>query len=77
MSQDWLMGNILTMFTAGSKTTGNTVIVGMWQLLHNHQELLPDLIKEVQAIPNLETTATYDDLLERLPQLQAFFYEIN
>eukprot|EP00957_Ditylum_brightwellii_P012896 974563-Ditylum_brightwellii.AAC.1 len=77
MSRHRLMGNLLTVFAAGSETTGTTITIGIWQLLHNHRELLPDLIKEVQAIPSLETTATYDELLEGLPQLRAFFYEIN
>mmetsp|Transcript_2397 Transcript_2397/g.3132 ORF Transcript_2397/g.3132 Transcript_2397/m.3132 type:complete len:555 (+) Transcript_2397:56-1720(+) len=77
MSRHRLMGNLLTVFAAGSETTGNTIMIGIWQLIHNHRELLPDLIKEVQAIPSLETTATYDELLEGLPQLRAFFYEIN
>jgi len=68
---------LMTMFAAGSETTGNTTMICLWELLQDqNQDLLQELTDEVLAFPNLETSAM-DELMDGLPQVRALFYEIN
>lgn len=77
LSHERIMGNLLTMFAAGSETTGNTVMICLWELLQADQKNnLQELVEEVQTFSNLEE-ASFDELFKGLPKVRAFFYEIN
>jgi cytochrome P450 len=76
-TQDRIMGNLFTMFAAGTDTTGNTIMICLWELLQEEQkDYYEEVVQEALALPDLET-ATLDDLMENLPRIRAFFYEIN
>ena len=77
ISQERIMGNLITMFAAGSETTGNTSMIFLWELLQEEQKnYLQELVEEATAFTNLEE-ASFEELAERLPKARAFFYEIN
>lgn len=68
----------LRMFAAGSETTGNTSAICLLELLQPEKaDLLEDLVKEVLTLPTDVEKASYEDLLEGLPMMRSFFYEVN
>ena len=77
-SQERIMGNLITMFAAGSDTTGNTIMICLWEMLQeNQKEYYEELVEEVHALPTNMEEVSYDDLMKSLPKMRAFVAEIN
>ena len=38
MSHERIMGNLLTMFAAGSETTGNTTMICLWKMVQENEK---------------------------------------
>ena len=52
-------------------------MICLWELLQDEQkEYLQEMVDEIQSLTNLEE-ASFDELMQGLPKVRAFFYEIN
>ena len=82
MSQQRVMGNLLTMFAAGSETTANVTMVCFWELLQEeNRPYLEEVLVELQQLEKdcgaLESNAlTAKTFLQSVPKLRALFYEV-
>lgn len=74
-----LVGNLLTMFAAGTDTTSNTISTAVWHLA-NDLELQDDLYQEVvdylQESNKLPGDLTLEECLDCFPRLRSFLFEI-
>lgn len=84
MSETQIMGNLMTMFIAGSETTGSTITTCLWKLLaHNGKNgagVFRELVHEARQLPGLldsANTINVEQVRNALPKTRAFFYEIN
>ena len=88
MSKERLVGNLMTMFAAGSETTGNTVMICLLELLKEDMdvdmisyknEIIDELLHFEEAtggIPLDSPELTLDIFAKSIPKLRAYFYEI-
>jgi len=70
-----LIGNLLTLFAAGSETTFNTLCSAIYALCMDETGLQEELAEEVLAMKGLGS-ANLDDLCNKLPRLRSFMYEV-
>jgi len=87
MSLERIIGNLLTMFSAGSETTYNVLIVCLYEIAIDKGTLQQELYEEIRTLfgssDNTEddnamtnNTIEYDDLQTGLPRLRSLMYEI-
>jgi len=87
MSLERIIGNLLTMFSAGSETTYNVLIVCLYEIAIDEGTLQQELYEEIRTLfgssDNTEddnamtnNTIEYDDLQTGLPRLRSLMYEI-
>jgi len=89
MSTERIIGNLLTMFSAGSETTYNVLIVCLYEIAIDEGTLQQELYAEILTLfgtssdntdDESDSTSTnnieYDDLQTGLPRLRSLMYEI-
>jgi cytochrome P450 len=74
LSHERVIGNIVTLFLAGTDTTSKTLAFALY-LFARDTELQKQLQTEVAGV-DLKT-ATLQDLFERLPRLKSFLHEVH
>ena len=74
LTRDRLVGNVITLFLAGTDTTGGTLSSGLF-LLSKDQALQESLRNEVGNI-DLDNISM-DDLLLRFPRVKSFMHEVH
>mmetsp|Transcript_22471 Transcript_22471/g.31684 ORF Transcript_22471/g.31684 Transcript_22471/m.31684 type:complete len:244 (+) Transcript_22471:177-908(+) len=74
MTNDRLVGNLLTMFIAGTETTSITITSCLWELVHD-PSLMKELTVEAQSMTNFDT-ASIEEIFQSLPKLRSLFYEV-
>jgi cytochrome P450 len=74
LSHERVIGNIVTLFMAGTDTTSKTLAFALY-LFARDTELQKQLQTEVAGM-DLKT-ATLQDLFERLPRLKSFLHEVH
>ena len=75
MSERRLIGNIMTMFAAGSETTHVTICSSLWEIANDTTGLQKELAAEALEVHNYEG-AGLDELTNGLPRLRSLIYEI-
>jgi len=76
LNEDRLIGNLLTMFVAGSETTFNTICSCLHQIAIDDTGLQDELAAEISALPRLEKEAGLEELNEGLPRMRSLVYEV-
>jgi len=74
LSTDRMIGNILTLFAAGSETTGISSISATYLLAADTTGLQDELAKEAMDIGRIED-ATLEMLTQGMPRMRSFIYE--
>merc|ERR1711924_422614 len=81
MTESRIIGNLLTMFSAGSETTYNVLIVGLYEIAIDKSGLQQELYEEITALfgtdeNNRNDDVKYDDLQTKLPRMRSLMYEV-
>jgi cytochrome P450 len=88
MSKQRIVGNLMTMFAAGSETTGNTVMICLWELLKDdidddmisyRNEIIDEVLCFTDSTGGIGLDSpelTVDVFAKSIPKLRAYFYEI-
>ena len=85
MSLERMIGNLLTMFSAGSETTYNVLIVCLYEIAIDTGSLQEELYQEIRTLFGTSNSdnneehvdkTEYDDLQTGLPRLRSLMYEI-
>eukprot|EP00979_Chaetoceros_neogracilis_P004506 scaffold787_cov285-Chaetoceros_neogracile.AAC.70 len=75
LSTERMIGNLLTMFAAGSETTAGTAIVALYEIANDKTGLQDELAREVEAMENYDS-ASLEDFTKCLPRLRSLVYEV-
>mmetsp|Transcript_13208 Transcript_13208/g.26947 ORF Transcript_13208/g.26947 Transcript_13208/m.26947 type:complete len:518 (+) Transcript_13208:138-1691(+) len=75
MAEDRLIGNIMTMFAAGSETTQVTLCSALWEIASDESGLQDELAAEALAFKNFDE-AGLDEIADGLPRLRSLIYEV-
>eukprot|EP00978_Attheya_sp_CCMP212_P017640 scaffold47215_cov51-Attheya_sp.AAC.6 len=75
MSHDRLVGNLFTLFAAGSETTHVTICSCLWEIATDTTGLQDELASEAQRMKNMEK-ASVEELLNGFPRIRSLMYEI-
>ena len=76
LSQDRLVGNLLTLFIAGIDSSSNTLSSCLYIIAADETGLQDELAAEIMAFSELEKEDSLDDLNNRLPRLRSLMYEV-
>jgi cytochrome P450 len=75
LSAERMVGNLLTMFAAGSETTAGTVNVALYEIANDKTGLQEELAEEARAMENYDS-ASLEDFTNCLPRLRSLVYEV-
>jgi cytochrome P450 len=75
MSNERLVGNLATLFAAGSETTHVTICSALWEIATDTTGLQDELAFEAQRMKDMEN-ASVEELLNGFPRIRSFMYEI-
>jgi cytochrome P450 len=75
LSTERMVGNLLTMFAAGSETTAGTMTVALYEIANDKTGLQDELAREVEAMENYDS-ASLEDFTKCLPRLRSLMYEV-
>mmetsp|Transcript_6420 Transcript_6420/g.12679 ORF Transcript_6420/g.12679 Transcript_6420/m.12679 type:complete len:518 (+) Transcript_6420:107-1660(+) len=75
MAEDRLIGNIMTMFAAGSETTQVTLCSALWEIASDESGLQDELAAEALAFKIFDE-AGLDEIADGLPRLRSLIYEV-
>merc|ERR1712157_274756 len=80
LTDERIIGNLLTMFAAGSETTYNTLLVCLYEIADDTTGLQNELFQEVVTLCGSSATDAsgigYTELNEGLPRMRSLMYEV-
>lgn len=77
MSAYRVLGNIMTLYGAGTDTTASSMMMGLWKIVNDPSGLQDELAEEALAFENFDSEdLTLQGILDNLPRLRSLFYEI-
>ncbi len=76
LTQDRLIGNILTIFFAGADTSRSALCTCLYHIAADETGLQDELAAEILTVTDLEGKAGLDDLNDGLPRLRSLVYEV-
>ena len=76
LTTDRLIGNLITMFIAGTETSAVTMNVCLYQIAIDNTGLQEELAAESCALPDLKEDIDMEVLNEKLPRLRSLMYEV-
>lgn len=75
MSNQRVVGNLLTMFFGATDSTATTLTTALWQIAKDSTGLQDELADEAMALSDFENSSL-DDLLRGLPRTRSFYHEL-
>jgi cytochrome P450 len=75
LSEKRILGNLMTMFAAGSESTAVTIMTCLWRMLQD-ENTYHDICTEARAFATIQT-CHLPELFQQLPKLRSLFYEVN
>merc|ERR1712194_218710 len=75
MSEGRMIGNIMTMFAAGSETTHVTICSSLWEIINDNTGLQEELAAEALAMRDFDG-AGLEELTHGLPRLRSLLYNV-
>jgi cytochrome P450 len=79
LSEQRVLGNLMTMFAAGSESTAVTIMTCLWRMLHKKAEdstTYDEIATEARAFTDIRSCGL-QECFARLPKLRSLFYEVN
>lgn len=76
MSMERFVGNLLTMFGAGSETTASTLTMCLYEIANDTTGLQNELYKEMSQMVSILEDADLDVYFTSLPRLRSLVYEV-
>jgi cytochrome P450 len=76
LKQERVVGNVLTLFVAGTDTTSKTLVTSLY-LLAKDSALQQELRNEADKVDLDASSITLHDLYEKLPRLKSFLHEVH
>ncbi|CAB9500073.1 Cytochrome P450 [Seminavis robusta] len=75
ITRELMVGNLMTMFMAGTDTNTQAILFCIWKLAADETGLQQELFDEVRDFD--VASCTHEDLTTRLPKLKSFMHEVH